>query len=41
VDIARDAIRLISQGKPMVEIRAFVDSQYSKFGSSTDTQPVE
>jgi len=41
VDIARDAMRLMSQGKPLPEIRAFVDSQYSKFGQPTDTEPVE
>jgi hypothetical protein len=34
-------MRLMSQGKPLADIRAFVDRQYSKFGQPTDTDPVE
>jgi len=41
VDIARDAMRLTRQGKPLAEIRAYVDRQYSRFGQPTDTEPVE
>jgi hypothetical protein len=41
VDIARDAMRLLGQGKSLAEIRSYVDRQYSKFGSPTDTEPVE
>jgi len=41
VDIARDAMRLMRQGKSLAEIRTFVDRQYSRFGSPTDTEPVQ
>jgi len=41
VDIARDVMRLMRQGKSLAEIRTFVDRQYSKFGQPTDTEPVE
>jgi len=41
VDIARDAMRLLGQGKSLAEIRNYVDRQYSKFGPPTDTEPVE
>lgn len=34
VDITQDAIRLAKQGKPVAEIRAYVDQTYSKFGPS-------
>lgn len=34
VDITRDTIRLLKQGKSVQEIRAYVDSTYSKFGPS-------
>jgi len=34
-------MRLTRQGKSLAEIRTFVDSQYSKFGQPTDTEPVE
>ena len=34
-------MRLMGQGKSLAEIRAFVDSQYSRFGQPTDTEPVE
>src|SRR5574342_83735 len=32
VDITQDTIRLLKQGKSVQEIRAYVDSTYSKFG---------
>jgi len=41
VDIARDAMRLLRQGRSLAEIRAFVDREYGKFGPPTDTEPVE
>jgi hypothetical protein len=41
VDIARDAMRLTRQGKPLSEIREYVDRQYGKFGPPTKTDPVE
>jgi len=34
-------MRLMRQGKSLAEIRTFVDSQYSRFGSPTDTEPVQ
>ncbi len=34
VDITQDTIRLLKQGKSVQEIRAYVDSAYSKFGPS-------
>ena len=34
VDITQDTIRLLKQGKSVEEIRAYVDSTYSKFGPS-------
>jgi hypothetical protein len=41
VDIARDAMRLMGQGKSLAEIRAYVDREYSRFGQPTNTEPVE
>ena len=40
VDIARDTLRLAREGKPLGEIRAYIDHQYGKFGAPTDTEPV-
>ena len=40
VDIARDVMRLTGEGKSLAEIRTYVDRQYSKFGSPTNTEPV-
>jgi hypothetical protein len=34
VDITLDAMRLTRQGKPVSEIRAYVDSTYSRYGTS-------
>jgi hypothetical protein len=39
VDIARDAIRLHKEGKPMTEIRAFIDDYYGRFGAPNDAGP--
>jgi hypothetical protein len=41
VDIARDVMRLQAEGRSVEEIRAFVDSEYSKFGPPTATEPLE
>jgi len=41
VDIARDAMRLIGQGKSLAEIRTYVDREYSRFGQPTNTEPVQ
>lgn len=40
VDIARDVERLNEAGKPLVEIRSYIDGQYSQFGTPTDTEPI-
>jgi hypothetical protein len=29
------------EGKELVDIRAYVDNEYSRFGPPTDTEPVE
>jgi len=34
VDITVDAMRMLDEGKPMAEIRSFVDQTYSAFGPS-------
>lgn len=34
VDITVDAMRMLDEGKPMTEIRSFVDQTYSAFGPS-------
>ncbi len=34
VDITQDAMRMLDQGKSLAEIRAYVDSTYSRFGPS-------
>jgi hypothetical protein len=40
VDIARDTMMLIQEGKTLKEIRTYIDAQYSKFGQPTKTEPV-
>jgi nitrogen fixation-related uncharacterized protein len=40
IDIARDVMRLLDEGKPLTDIRAYVDTTYSRFGPSTPTPPV-
>lgn len=37
VDITRDVMRLLRQGKPSLEIRQYVDETYGKYGNGTDT----
>jgi hypothetical protein len=34
VDITQDAMRLLREGKPVPDIRAFVDATYSRYGTS-------
>lgn len=34
VDITQDAMRMMDEGKPLTEIRSFVDQTYSAFGPS-------
>jgi hypothetical protein len=38
VDIAQDVMRLAEDGKTPLEIRTYIDSYYSQFGPSTDTE---
>jgi nitrogen fixation-related uncharacterized protein len=40
IDIARDVMRMLDEGKAVKEIRAYVDTTYSRFGPSTPTPPV-
>jgi len=40
VDITRDVMRMLDDGKTIKEIRAHVDKTYSRFGPSTPTPPV-
>jgi len=37
VDITQDVMRLTQAGQSTLDIRAYVDAQYSPFGPSTDT----
>jgi hypothetical protein len=37
VDITQDVMRLKAEGKSSVDVRAYVDAQYSPFGPSTNT----
>ena len=41
IDITRDAMAMSSQGKPVWEIRDYIDATYADAGPSTDTPPVE
>lgn len=40
MDITRDVMRMLDEGKSLKEIRAYVDKSYSRFGPSTPTPPV-
>lgn len=40
MDITRDVMRMLDEGKPLKEIRAAVEKTYSKYGPSTPTPPV-
>ena len=40
VDIAQDVRQGLARGRPLAEIRAQVDADYSRFGPPTDTAPV-
>jgi hypothetical protein len=40
IDIARDVMHLLDEGKALQEIRAYVDTTYSRFGPPTPTPPV-
>ncbi len=38
VDIAQDVMRLKGEGQSSVQVRAYIDAQYSPFGPPTDTE---
>ena len=40
MDITRDVMRMLDDGKPLQDIRTYVDKTYSRFGPSTPTPPV-
>ena len=40
MDITRDVMRMLEQGRSLKDIRAYVDRTYSRFGPSTPTPPV-
>ncbi len=40
MDITRDVMRMLDQGKSLKDIRAYADRTYSRFGPSTPTPPV-
>lgn len=39
MDITRDVMRLKGEGKTTVEIRAYIDGQYARYGPPTATPP--
>jgi hypothetical protein len=34
-------MRLMAEGKDKKEIRAYIDAEYSQYGPSTDTEPLQ
>ncbi len=40
MDITRDVMRMLDEGKSLKEIRAVVEKTYNRFGPSTPTPPV-
>jgi|GEM_PF-1957601 len=34
-------MRLMREGRELTEIRAYIDAEYSKYGSPTDTEPIQ
>ena len=40
MDITRDVMRMLNEGKPLKDIRDYVEATYSKQGPSTPTPPV-
>jgi hypothetical protein len=34
-------MRLMREGKDPKEIRAYIDAEYSQYGPSTDTEPIQ
>ncbi len=41
VDITRDVMRLMREGKDLKTIRSYVDTTYSQYGPATKTEPVK
>ena len=41
MNITRDVMRLMREGKDLKAIRAYIDAQYSQYGSPTDTEPIQ
>jgi hypothetical protein len=41
VDITRDVMRMLDEGKQLKEIRAVIEKTYSRFGPATPTPPVQ
>ena len=41
INITRDVMRMLDQGKSLKEIRAYVDQTYGRFGPPTPTPPVQ
>jgi hypothetical protein len=37
VDITLDVMRMMREGHKPIEIRAYIDANYSQYGPSTDT----
>ena len=40
MDITRDVMRMLDEGKALEDIRTYVDRTYGRFGPSTPTPPV-
>lgn len=34
-------MRLMQEGKDLKEIRAYIDAEYSQYGPSTETEPIQ
>jgi hypothetical protein len=34
-------MRMMQEGKEPQEIRAYIDAEYSQYGPSTDTEPIQ
>ena len=41
VDITRDVMRLMREGKDLKTIRSYIDTTYSQYGPATNTEPVK
>ena len=41
MDITRDVMRMLDEGKLLKDIRNYVEATYSKHGPSTPTPPVQ